>query len=125
MTGPSVGTRPGMVNRSELPVRDYDHLPLGSLEHRIRTLEADSLATLLDHERAHGDRAPVVQVLSARLDALRSGRAEPSGGDPAAAQPEHAPAPDGGTTTAPDNQPDTNQPLRHGVAAQTPNRVTR
>ena len=120
-----MGTRAGMVNRSELPVPDYDHLPLGSLEHRVRTLDADSLATLLDHERAHGDRAPVVHVLSARLDALRSGRAEPSGGDPAAAQPEHAPAPDGGATTAPGNQTDTNQPLRHGVAGQTPNRELR
>jgi hypothetical protein len=75
-----------MVNRSELPVPDYDHLPLGSLEHRIRALDADSLATLLDHERAHGDRAPVLQVLSARLDALWSGRAGPPGGDPGTGQ---------------------------------------
>ncbi len=113
-----------MVHRSELPVPDYDHLPLGGLEHRIRALDADALTALLDHERAHGDRAPVVQVLSARLDALQSGRAEPSGGDPAAAQPEHAPPPEGGAAHAGD-QTDTNQPLRHGVAEQTPNREIR
>jgi hypothetical protein len=114
-----------MVHRSELPVPDYDHLPLGNLEHRIRTLDADALAALLDHEREHGDRAPVVQVLSARLDALRSGRAEPSGGDPAGAQPEHAPAPDSAGAVTGGDRTDTNQPLRHGVAGQTPNRELR
>lgn len=114
-----------MVHRSELPVPDYGHLPIGSLEHRIRTLDADSLETLLGHERAHGDRAPVVRILTARLDALRSGRAEPSGGDPAAAQPEHTPAPDAGSAASPESQPDTNQPLRHGMAQQTPNREVR
>jgi hypothetical protein len=38
---------------------------------------------LLEYERAHGDRLPVVTVLENRLTALREG-AQPSGGDPAA-----------------------------------------
>jgi hypothetical protein len=76
-----------------LPLPDYDHLPLGGLTSRIRTLDADGVETLLAYERAHGDRAPVVTVLENRLAALREG-AQPSGGDPAAdftaEAPQHA-----------------------------------
>jgi hypothetical protein len=114
-----------MVDRTELPVPDYDHLPVGSLEHRIRALDVDGLTTLLDYERAHADRLPVVEILDRRLTALRSGEAQPSGGDPGAAQPEHAPAPAGGTSSPEFDGPGTNQPLRHGVAGQTPNRELR
>src|SRR4051812_27730908 len=108
-----------------LPIPDYDHLPLGSLTHRIRSLDVGEVVALLNHERAHADRVPVVQVLERRVEALRSGVAEPSGGDPAAAQPEHAPPPSGGSPTATMNQTDNNQPLREGVAGQTPNRQVR
>jgi hypothetical protein len=114
-----------MTDREALPIPDYDHLPAGSLTHRIRSLDADGLAALLDYERAHGDRLPVVQLLSQRLDALRSGEAEPSGGNPFAPQPEHAPAADSGSPGNPATSPDNNQPLRHGVAGQTPNRNVR
>lgn len=79
----------------------------------------------MDHERAHADRLPVVQVLEQRLEALRSSDVQPSGGDPAAAQPEHAPPPSGGSPTATMDETDNNQPLRHGVAGQTPNRQVR
>jgi hypothetical protein len=99
----------------QLPIPDYDHLPLGSLTHRIRTLDVGQIVALLDHERAHADRLPVVQVLEQRLAALRSGDAEPSGGDPAAAQPEHAPPPSGGSPTAMTNETDNNQP--YGTAS--------
>ena len=109
----------------ELPLPDYDHLPIGSVASRIRSLDADGLKALLTYERAHGDRLPVVQVLSRRLDALRSGEAEPSGGDPSAPQPEHAPPADSGSPGNPATSPDNNQPLRHGVAGQTPNRNVR
>lgn len=69
--------------RDELPVPDYDHLPLGSLTHRIRSLDSGGLQQLVDYERGHGARVPVLQVLRARLDALERG-AEPSGGGPSA-----------------------------------------
>jgi hypothetical protein len=76
-----------------LPLPDYDHLPIGGLTTRIRTLDAAGVETLLAYERAHGDRAPVVTVLENRLTALREG-AQPSGGDPAAdfaaEAPQHA-----------------------------------
>jgi hypothetical protein len=55
---------------------------------------------------------------------LRDG-AEPSGGDPAGPQPEHAPPAAGAGPGDPDATPDNNQPLRHGVAGQTPSRDLR
>jgi hypothetical protein len=114
-----------MSEHDELPIPDYDHLPTSSLGHRIRTLDEPALERLLAYERAHADRLPVRQLLTQRLEALRSGSAEPSPGDPAAAQPEHAPPPGGGNSTPAGNEPDTNQPLRHGLAGQTPNRNIR
>lgn len=113
------------MERSELPIPDYDHLPEGSLMHRVRALDADDLRRLLDHEREHGNRAPVVTVLEHRLAALRSGDASPSTGDPAAAQPEQAPPPAGGSAANADRAQENNQPLREGQAAQTPNRDIR
>ncbi|WP_323960344.1 hypothetical protein GC088_02535 [Arthrobacter sp. JZ12] len=62
----------------DLPLPDYDHLPLGTLPTRITGLDESGVAALLDYERAHGDRLPVVQILENRLEALRNG-AEPSG----------------------------------------------
>ena len=69
-------TAPG---RGSLPLRDYDHLPAGSLAHRIRSLSADELTVLLEYESAHAGRPAVVQVMRARLNELDEGT-EPSGG---------------------------------------------
>jgi hypothetical protein len=113
-----------MADRTQLPVPDYDHLPEGSLRHRIRTLDADGVALLLDYEQAHASRIAIIQALENRLAELRAG-ASPSGGDPAGDQPEHAPAPAGSSPVTQLTQSDNNQPLRHGVAAQTPNRDIR
>jgi hypothetical protein len=81
-------------HHDQLPLPDYDHLPVGSLESRIRSLDANALEALLSYERAHGDRLPVVQVLENRLAAVRGG-AEMTSGSPLAATPEvqHAPPP--------------------------------
>lgn len=62
----------------ELPLPDYDHIPLGTLPSRISGLDESSLGQLLDYERAHGNRLPVVQIFENRLEALRNG-AEPTG----------------------------------------------
>ena len=104
-----------MSEHDTLPLPDYDHLPLGSLTSRIRTLEADDLAALLAYERAHADRVAVVQAVEHRLEQLRAG-AEPSAGSPLAAQPEHAPPAAGGsavsgaTTGPPVNPPSQGDP---------------
>src|SRR4051794_41492942 len=84
-----------MPEHDTLPLPDYDHLPVGSLTSRIRTLDADGLQTVLTYEQSHANRVQVVQAMTHRLDELKAG-AQPSGGDPAAAQPEHAPAAAGG-----------------------------
>jgi hypothetical protein len=110
-----------MADRTALPIPDYDHLPVGSLQGRIRTLPIDDVRRLLDHEQAHAARVPVLELLRHRLESLESG-AHPSGGDPAAAQPEHAPSPRGGPSATEAAAQVNNQPLRHGVAGQTPNR---
>jgi hypothetical protein len=78
--------------RSELPLPDYDHLPTASLAQRIRALDAEGLATLLDYERGHGNRVPVISVLEARLDELDAGE-EPTSGSPDGLVPEKSPGP--------------------------------
>ncbi|GAA1133907.1 hypothetical protein [Citricoccus alkalitolerans] len=65
-------------NHDQLPLPDYDHIPLGTLPTRITGLSQEQVNQLLIYETAHGNRLPVVQVLERRLDALRNG-AEPSG----------------------------------------------
>jgi hypothetical protein len=74
-------------DRDNLPLPDYDHLPLGSLESRVRSLTAEQVEELLAYERTHADRLPVTEVLAARLEQLQSG-ARPTQGDPAALRPE-------------------------------------
>ncbi|WP_410574293.1 hypothetical protein [Amycolatopsis sp. cmx-4-61] len=104
---------------SELPLPDYDQTPLGALRHRIRSLDEQQLTTLIDHEREHGARAPVLQLLDARLAQLRQG-AEPAHGNPAAAPPSGDTA--AGSPVGEATATEGTTPLRHGVAGQTPKR---
>lgn len=83
----------------DLPLKDYDHLPVGSLTSRIRKLDAEDLTTLLDYERAHGNRFQVVTVMESRLTSLKNG-AQPSGGNPDAGGADAPPAAEGGSKTA-------------------------
>jgi hypothetical protein len=83
---------PSEIGRDSLPLPDYDHLPLGSLGQRIRTLDAAGLSVLLDYEREHGNRLPVTELMRARLEELESG-AEPSGGSPTGFAPEKVDGP--------------------------------
>src|SRR5688572_21500831 len=72
-----------MTERDQLPLPDYDHLPVDGLTSRIRSLDAAGLETLLAYERAHANRLQVVTIMENRLSSLHKG-AEPSGGDPTA-----------------------------------------
>ena len=103
----------------ELPLPDYDQLPLNELRHRIRALEEGPLRLLFDHETAHGNRIPVLEVLHARLRELRHG-AEPSGGDPAKT-PGVTGTP-GGSRVQESTAAEPGKPLRHGVSTHTPSR---
>ncbi|MER6690211.1 hypothetical protein [Streptomyces minutiscleroticus] len=97
-----------------LPLPDYDHLPLGSLQHRVRTLDEAGLRDVLAYEEAHGHRLPVLQVLRGRLQELSEG-AEPSGGSPLAPAPEHAPPADAGSQVSPDTSGPAMNPPSHGT----------
>jgi hypothetical protein len=88
-----------MSERDDLPLPDYDHLPVGSLTSRIRSLGHEDLTTLLAYEKSHANRVQVVSAMQHRLSGLADG-AQPSGGDPTAATPEAAPAPAGGSKAA-------------------------
>ena len=90
-----------MTEREDLPLDDYDHLPVGSLVSRIRTLDSAGLQTLLDYERRHANRFQVVRAMESRLDGLAQG-AEPSGGDPAATGAEAPPPAAGGSKLSAD-----------------------
>ncbi|WP_104524015.1 hypothetical protein [Blastococcus atacamensis] len=72
-----------MTEHDQLPLPDYDHLPVDGLTSRIRTLDLQGLETLLEYERAHANRVQVVTIMENRAQSLREG-AQPSGGDPAA-----------------------------------------
>ncbi len=100
-------------SRDDLPLPDYDHLPVGSLESRIRSLDSAGVTTLLEYERAHGNRLPVVQVLERRLAGLRDG-APVTGGSPLAQTPEVQQAPGGGSQASPATEGPPVNPPSHG-----------
>ena len=56
------------VSEEQLPLPNFDQLPLGTLGHRIRSLTEDDLRRLLDHEREHAARVPVTELLTGRLE---------------------------------------------------------
>jgi hypothetical protein len=103
-----------MTEPAALPLPDYDHLTVGDLTHRIRSLDADALQTLLRYERDHADRLPVVQVLTSRLEEVRDG--EPlSSGTAAAPSALAAPGPDAGSVVTPATSGPAMNPPSHGV----------
>jgi hypothetical protein len=69
------------LEHSDLPLPEFDHIPLGTLPQRIAPLDVAGVTALLDYEKAHANRLPVVQVLTTRIEALNSG-AQPSGSIP-------------------------------------------
>ncbi len=105
-----------MADRSTLPLPDYDQLPIGSVESRVRSLTVEEVEELLAYEREHADRLPVVQVLTARLEQLRAG-GEPTSGDPAALRPEVSAGRTGSPVT-PATSPQPFNPPPHGTPDQ-------
>ncbi len=80
---------PDVGSHSELPLADYDHMTLGSLRGRLRSLDVAQLVQLRDYEKAHADRLPVVTMLDNRIAKLATdAAATPSpGGSDAATSP--------------------------------------
>lgn len=58
------------LSHDELPLDDYDHMTLGSLRARLPRLDAVALVQLLDYERAHAHRLPVLTMLENRIAKL-------------------------------------------------------
>lgn len=54
----------------ELPLADYDHMTLGSLRGRMRSLTVEQLVHIRDYEKSHADRLPVVTMLDNRIAKL-------------------------------------------------------
>ncbi|MFD3501911.1 hypothetical protein ACFWWT_08895 [Streptomyces sp. NPDC058676] len=102
--------------RDSLPLPDYDQLPIGGLESRVRSLTAQDVEELLAYERTHADRVPVTAVLTARLEQLEAG-AEPTSGDPGALRPEQA-ASHTGSRVSPATSPQPFSPPPHGTPDQ-------
>ena len=102
-----------MPERDDLPLPDYDHLPVGSLTSRIRTLGQEDLQTLITSERSHANRVQVVAAMENRMTSLKAG-AQPSGGDPNAATPEAAPPPEAGSKASPATAGPPVNPPSHG-----------
>jgi hypothetical protein len=100
-------------SHEDLPLPDYDHLPTGSLEGRIRSLDADQLATLRAYEEAHADRIAVLQLIDARVAQLDGG-AEPTTGSPDAARPEAAGAAPAPSKASPQTEGPPVNPPSHG-----------
>lgn len=88
MSDPHAGVKQAATGRDDLPLSDYNTLRIGDLGHRIRPLDADDVQTLLDYERAHGHRAPVVRLLTSRLATLaaRAEQEQQDGGQDGQAQ---------------------------------------
>lgn len=73
-----------VLTHDDLPLPDYDHMTLGSLRGRLRSLTVEELVQVRDYERAHAHRLPVVTLLDNRIAKLATdASAEPSsGGEP-------------------------------------------
>ena len=97
----------------DLPLPDYDHLPLAGLVHRIRSLDEPGLSQLLEYEQTHAARVAVVQAMQARLGELQDGAA-PSGGSPLAPAAEAPPATATGSRVSPATSGPPVNPPSHG-----------
>ncbi len=80
---------PSNLTAADLPLADYDHLTLGALRGRLRSLDVDQLVALRSYEKSKADRLPVVTMLDNRIAKLAAGESQPSGGS--SAEPVAAP----------------------------------
>jgi hypothetical protein len=79
---------PEVTSHDELPLPDYDHMTLGSLRGRLRSLTVEELVQVRDYEKGHANRLPVVTLLDNRIAKLATdAAAEPSPGGQAPVLP--------------------------------------
>lgn len=104
---------------AELPLPNFDEMSLGDIQHKVRSLTRDEVEAILTYEAGHAARVPVLEIVEARMRELEDG-AEPSSGDPRRAPETRSTA--GGSQVQESTAAESNTPLRHGVAGQTPKR---
>lgn len=85
-----------VLPHAALPLPDYDHLTLGSLRGRMRSLDLPQLVQIRDYEKAHADRLPIMTMLDNRIAKLAH---DPSA--PLSDAPPTAPVPAGDATPSP------------------------
>ncbi|ASU77486.1 hypothetical protein CDG81_03250 [Actinopolyspora erythraea] len=103
---------------ARLPIPGYDEMPLSTLAHRIRSLTEDELTALLEYERAHANRVPVIEQLTGRLTELREG-AEPTPG-PREGEPSDVPEHSrSGSEVTPEPPRGKGRPTTHGTRSST------
>ena len=69
-----------VLDHDQLPLPDYDHLTLGSLRGRMRSLDVPQLVQLRDYEKAHANRLPIVTMLDNRIAKLATDLTAPLSG---------------------------------------------
>jgi hypothetical protein len=72
VTAPATGTGSGAA-LAEPPLPGYDDLSFPSLRARLRTMDAPALRAMIDYEKAHARREPVVSMLERRLSKITAG----------------------------------------------------
>jgi hypothetical protein len=70
---------PLITDHDELPLPDYDHMTLGTLRGRLRSLDMQQLVQLRDYEKSKADRLPVITLLDNRIAKLANGESTPTG----------------------------------------------
>ena len=85
-----------VTNHADLPLADYDHMTLGALRGRLRSLTVEQLVQIRDYEKSKADRLPVVTMLDNRIARLAA-TGTPTTGTP----PTDTPATSAPATSAP------------------------
>lgn len=101
------------MSPQELPLIDYDDEPVGSLQHRIRSLDAEAIRQLLDYERVHNNRVQVTEILEKRLQELREGATPSSGAQDD--RPVETEGTGGESPVKPSGSPEPMHPPGHGI----------
>jgi hypothetical protein len=91
---------PEITDHRELPLPDYDHMTLGALRGRLRSLDMQQLVQLRDYEKSKADRLPVVTMFDNRIAKLANGESRPTGATP------DGPSPKASTTAKPPKKVD-------------------
>jgi hypothetical protein len=91
-----------VLEHGDLPLPDYDHMTLGSLRGRMRSLDLPQLIQIRDYEKAHADRLPIVTMLDNRIAKLANDPTAPlSGGSADADVPAKGKRAKGGSKVKP------------------------